>query len=93
MKRVHVLVKGLVQGVGFRAFVRRNAKRLGVKGFVRNLPDGFTVEIVAEGPDDAVDQLISIVSKGGPPGGAVVEDVDVEYEEPRNEFSDFEILY
>ncbi len=38
MKRVHILVKGLVQGVGFRAFVRRNAKRLGIKGFVRNLP-------------------------------------------------------
>ena len=91
MKRVHVLVRGMVQGVGFRAFVRRNAKRLGVKGFVRNLPDGFTVEIVAEGPDDAVDQLISIVRKGPP--GAIVEDVYIEYEEPKNEFDDFEILY
>ncbi|GAB6946446.1 acylphosphatase [Vulcanisaeta sp. JCM 16161] len=91
MKRVHILVKGLVQGVGFRAFVRRNAKRLGIKGFVRNLPDGFTVEIVAEGPDDAIEQLISIAKRGPP--GAVVEDVDVEYEEPKNEFSDFEILY
>ncbi len=69
MKRVHILVKGLVQGVGFRAFVRRNAKRLGIKGFVRNLPDGFTVEIVAEGPDDAIEQLISITKQGGPPGG------------------------
>lgn len=91
MKRVHVLVRGLVQGVGFRAFVRRHAKKLGVYGFVRNLPDGRTVEIVAEGPDEAVDQLISIVRRGPP--GAVVEDVDVEYEEPRNQFSDFEILY
>ncbi|ADN51164.1 acylphosphatase [Vulcanisaeta distributa] len=91
MKRVHVLVRGVVQGVGFRAFVRRNAKRLGVKGFVRNLPDGFTVEIVAEGPDDAIEQLISIVGKGPP--GAIVEDVEVNYEEPRNEFNDFEILY
>lgn len=50
MKRVHVLVRGVVQGVGFRAFVRRHARKLGVKGFVKNLPDGFTVEIVAEGP-------------------------------------------
>ncbi len=91
MKRVHVLVRGVVQGVGFRAFVRRNARRLGVKGFVRNLPDGFTVEIVAEGPDDAIEQLINIVSKGPP--GAIVEDVEVNYEEPRNEFNDFEILY
>ncbi len=46
---------------------------------------------MAEGPDDAIEQLISI-TKQGPPG-AVVEDVEVEYEEPRNEFSDFEILY
>ncbi len=71
--------------------MRRNARRLGVKGFVRNLPDGFTVEIVAEGPDEAIDQLISIVSKGPP--GAIVEDIEVSYEEPRNEFNDFEILY
>ena len=91
MKRVHVLIRGMVQGVGFRTFVRRNARNLGVKGFVRNLPDGFTVEIVAEGPDDAVDQLISIVRKGPP--GAIVEDVDIEYEEPKNEFDDFKILY
>ena len=91
MKRVHVLVRGVVQGVGFRAFVRRHARRLGVKGFVRNLPDGFTVEIVAEGPDDAIEQLIGIVRKGPP--GAIVEDVDIEYEEPKNEFDDFEILY
>ena len=91
MKRVHVLVRGVVQGVGFRTFVRRHARKLGVKGFVRNLPDGFTVEIVAEGPDDAIEQLISIVRKGPP--GAIVEDIDIEYEEPRNEFNDFEILY
>ncbi len=86
-----MLVKGIVQGVGFRAFVRRNAKRLGIKGFVRNLPDGFTVEIVAEGPDDSIEQLVSIVNKGPP--GAIIEDVEVEYEEPKNEFDDFEIRY
>ncbi len=91
MRRVHILIKGLVQGVGFRAFVRRHAKRLGVFGYVRNLPDGFTVEVVAEGPDEAIEQLIDIVRRGPP--GAVVEDVDVEYEEPRNEFTDFEIRY
>ncbi len=91
MKRVHVLIRGLVQGVGFRAFVRRNAKRLGVKGFVRNLPDGYTVEVVAEGPDEVIEQLISIIRKGPP--AAVVEDVEIEYEEPKNEFDDFEIRY
>ncbi|BDR91315.1 acylphosphatase [Vulcanisaeta souniana] len=91
MKRVHVLIKGMVQGVGFRSFVRRNARNLGVKGFVRNLPDGFTVEVVAEGDDDSIEQLIGIIRKGPP--GAIVEDMEVEYEEPKNEFNDFEILY
>ncbi|KUO94014.1 MAG: acylphosphatase [Vulcanisaeta sp. CIS_19] len=91
MRRVHIIVHGLVQGVGFRSFVSRNARRLGVKGFVRNLEDGYSVEIVAEGPDEAVEQLINIVRRGPP--GAIVEDIEIEDQEPRNEFKDFEIRY
>lgn len=91
IKRVHVIVKGLVQGVGFRAFVMRNAKRLGVKGFVRNLPGGFSVEIVAEGDEESIDKLLEIVKKG--PQGAVVEDVEVNEEVPTGEFDDFHITY
>ncbi|PLC67747.1 acylphosphatase [Vulcanisaeta sp. EB80] len=91
MRRVHIIVHGLVQGIGFRSFVNRNARRLGVKGFVRNLEDGYSVEIVAEGLDEAVEQLINIVRRGPP--GAVVEDMEIEDQEPRNEFKDFEIRY
>jgi acylphosphatase len=91
MRRVHVIIRGIVQGVGFRAFVVRNAKRLGAKGFVRNLPDGFSVEIVAEGSDESIEQLLQIVKRGPP--GALVEDFEVIDEEPKGEFEDFEVRY
>ena len=54
---VRIRVTGYVQGVGFRAFVRRHAMRLGLRGYARNMPDG-SVEVVAQGDDYAIDQLI-----------------------------------
>ncbi|HEX4591880.1 MAG TPA: acylphosphatase [Gemmataceae bacterium] len=89
-RRVHLIVRGIVQGVGFRMYTMREAERLGLAGYVRNLPDG-SVEIAAEGEAAAVDRLIAW-AKHGPPG-VVVEDVSVENGEPTGEFSDFGIRH
>ncbi len=88
--RVRVRVYGIVQGVGFRYYTKMHADRLGVKGYVENKPDG-SVEVVAEGPRDKVEALLDVVRRGPP--AAVVERVDVEYEEPRGEFDRFYIRY
>ena len=59
------VVTGRVQGVGFRWFVRHAAERLGLSGHARNLPDG-TVEVVVQGPADAVAQLETALRQGPP---------------------------
>jgi len=69
-----IVVHGMVQGVGFRYFVRRVADRLELTGDVRNLPDN-TVEIVAEGTPRKLDDLISEV-RNGPPS-AVVDRLEI----------------
>jgi Acylphosphatases len=84
MPTVHLRVKGRVQGVGFRWFVRVAARRLQLSGWVKNHDDG-SVEIVAAGASDRLAELKKLVARG--PDGAVVADVvetesneaDVEY--------------
>jgi acylphosphatase len=78
MERRHVVVHGLVQGVGFRYAVERAARWRGVAGWVRNRPDG-TVEAVFEGEPEAVEALVRFCEAG--PRGAVVERVEVETED------------
>lgn len=68
-KRFHVTVRGLVQGVGFRMFVERSATRMGLKGWVRNRPDG-SVEIDVQGPAGLVGELLE-EAKAGPPASKV----------------------
>src|SRR5439155_6660025 len=77
--RARVLVRGLVQGVFFRAELRDRARSLGLAGWVRNNADG-TVEAVLEGPRDRVESVVSWCERG--PRGAVVEGVDVSWEAP-----------
>jgi len=60
-----IVVHGMVQGVGFRYFVQRIGKRLGLTGDVCNLPDG-TVEIVAEGTPEQMEEFVREVRKGPP---------------------------
>jgi acylphosphatase len=69
MTRLHVLATGLVQGVGFRWFVRETARRLDLAGWVMNRPDGG-VEVVAEGPAEAIAALRAAIEEG-PPGARV----------------------
>ena len=82
MKRAHVRISGRVQGVFFRADAADRARSRGVAGWIRNVPDG-AVEAVFEGPDEAVDAMVSWCGRG--PRGARVDDVQVEWEEPRGE--------
>jgi acylphosphatase len=63
MAAYHFLVRGLVQGVGFRYFALRQANALGLRGYVRNLPDG-SVEVVAEGPDVDLSELEARLREG-----------------------------
>ena len=65
MRTVHVRIEGLVQGVGFRAFVERNALALALKGWVRNRRDG-AVEAVFQGPDERVNEMLGLCRRGPP---------------------------
>lgn len=87
-RRLVATVEGFVQGVGFRWFVQREATGLGLDGWVRNEADG-TVEVVAEGTSDRLDQLLLALREG--PMGAVVEDVESRIEPARGNLAGFEI--
>jgi acylphosphatase len=89
-KAIHVIVDGRVQGVGFRHFTRNNAHRLGVHGWVRNRDDG-TVEIQAEAARYRLKQFLEQIRKG--PTHSWVQDVDVEWEEPKGESYGFRVRY
>ena len=84
--RAHLLVSGRVQGVWFRGSMQEEARRIGVSGWVRNLPDG-SVEAEVEGERAAVDALVAW-ARGGPPG-AHVEAVGVDWIAPRGESGGF----
>jgi acylphosphatase len=75
LRRIRAVVRGRVQGVGFRWFVREAARGMGVSGSVRNLPDG-SVEVDASGTAADVDRLLDRL-RAGPPGARVIE-VEVE---------------
>lgn len=80
--RARVVIRGRVQGVFFRVETRERARSLGLAGWVRNNPDG-TVEAVFQGDRDRVDSMLAWCGRG--PAGAHVEDVEVEWAEPRDE--------
>jgi acylphosphatase len=88
--RAHIFVSGRVQGVFFRDSTKRKAKKLGIKGWVKNLPDG-RVEAVFEGKKDRVEQIINWAKRG--PIFAKVNNLDLEWQKYKGEFSDFEIVY
>jgi acylphosphatase len=73
MDVLHAVVRGRVQGVGFRWFVRERARRLGIRGWVRNRVDGC-VEVAAAGEPESLEQLRKSLSEG--PSGAHVSAVD-----------------
>lgn len=87
-EQLHLFISGRVQGVGFRYFVLRQAKELGLTGWTRNLSDG-RVEARAEGPRPALERLLSAAHQG--PLGSAVSDVQAEWAAATGEFEGFEI--
>jgi len=90
MPRYEIIVKGRVQGVGFRAFTENIAENLGVKGYVRNLPDG-TVEVVAEADKQTLDELCSKLKAG--PSMAYVDELAITEKQFTGEFRDFSVKF
>jgi acylphosphatase len=87
-KAVRLTIGGMVQGVGFRWFVRRVADDYGVKGYVRNLYDG-SVEAVAEGDSSAVHGFLEEVRVG--PSSAHITAVNIEWLEYEGKYKNFDI--
>jgi acylphosphatase len=84
----HAVVRGRVQGVGFRFFVQRRAADLGLRGWVRNLEGRESVEVFAEGPEPDLETLVSDLRRG--PSMALVETVEVDWR-PAEGHSGFEV--
>ncbi|OGG24004.1 hypothetical protein A3A79_02295 [Candidatus Gottesmanbacteria bacterium RIFCSPLOWO2_01_FULL_43_11b] len=90
MKRAHLIISGDVQGVGFRAWIVRQAKEFSLTGWVKNREDG-AVELVAEGVRQSLEELIKRCQHG--PEVSWVEKVDVAWKEASNEFVSFDVVY
>lgn len=88
--RVHIILRGKVHGVFFRDYAKKEADKMGITGWVRNIDDGG-VEIVAEGDKPCLRQFIILCEKGNPL--STVTNVDYEWEEYSGKFNDFYIKY
>ena len=90
MKQIRIIISGRVQGVFFRANTRDIARQLNLKGFVRNLSNG-DVEVIAQGNEKELNELISFCRKGPP--GAMVDNINIKYEEIKENLTGFEVRY
>jgi acylphosphatase len=90
LSRFHAYVSGRVQGVAFRYYAEREALGLGLTGWVRNRRDG-RVEVVAEGRKDDLENYVERLREG--PRMARVEKLDIQWEGPSGEYSDFRIVF
>ena len=90
--KVHaeIIVNGLVQGVGFRYFVLREAKRLDLNGYVKNLYTGEVLTVV-EGEKANAEEMVKKLRVG--PIHASVKSCKVDWQEPKNEFTEFEVKF
>jgi len=88
MKAYQIIVKGRVQGVGYRWFARQSAEELGIRGYVRNLPNG-DVEVLAQGDDETVDALIERLRRG--PSFAHVMDIQAQETNIKQRLDRFEV--
>ena len=87
---MHLIISGFVQGVFYRASTRDTAMRLGLKGWVRNLPDG-SVEAVFEGPVEKLKKAVEWCHQGPP--GARVAKIDEKWDDYTGEFDGFDVRY
>lgn len=84
------LVRGRVQGVNFRSFVYQRARGLRLSGYVRNLEDGRTVQVVAEGPRTDLQRLLELLCEG--PRSAHVDGVDTDWGEASGKYAGFGVV-
>ena len=89
-KRAEIIVNGLVQGVGFRYFVYREAEKLGLKGYVKNLYTGEVLTVV-EGGKALIEDLFKKIKIG--PSHASVKNANINWDGTKNEFTHFEIRH
>ncbi len=89
-KQITCIISGRVQGVLFRDFTFRNAKKISLTGTVENLSDG-AVKVVAQGEEDKLNIFLEKLKKGSLL--SKVEDIKIEWSEGRGEFKDFKIVY
>ena len=89
-KRVNVKIQGLVQGVGFRMFIVREAAARNLSGWTRNMPDG-SVKIEAQGHPGKVDELVNQAKKG--PSKSMVTSITIRETPPAEGIGGFRILY
>jgi acylphosphatase len=89
-QELHAVVRGRVQGVGFRYFVIQKALSLGLRGYTRNTSDG-SVEVLAQGPRPALENLLALLRRG--PSAADVREVEVRWGEPSSYFSGFHVRF
>jgi acylphosphatase len=90
VERLHAVIHGEVQGVGFRYFLTREAQARGLRGWVRNRSDGG-VELVAEGERANLDQLLAAAREG--PSHARVDGVDARWSEAKGGLGPFDLTY
>lgn len=88
--QVHILISGRVQGIGFRWWIQRKAQGLQLTGWVKNIEDG-RVEVVAEGSEGKLTELIGLIKKKGGPMSASVDTLETEWNEADSDFQGFEI--
>jgi acylphosphatase len=86
---LHAIVRGRVQGVNFRNFVYGRAMSLSLTGYVRNLPDMRSVEVVAEGQRERLELLLAQLRAG--PRGARVDSVEVQWGKTSGQYSQFRV--
>ena len=88
---LHAIVKGRVQGVNFRDFVYARAISLGLTGYVGNLPDMRSVEVVAEGQRERLERFMEHLRAG--PRGARVDGVDAQWGEASGQYARFRVTF
>lgn len=87
MKQAHLFISGYVQGIGYRQFVKANATRLGLTGWIRNLLDN-RVEAVFQGDKKAIEKMLALCKTG--PMLAEIKDIVVTWEKADRQFDTFE---
>ena len=90
IQELYAIVRGQVQGVGYRYFVIHKAQSLSLRGYVRNQSNG-DVEVLAQGPRPALERLLTLLWHG--PSAAQVDEVQSTWRQPTDHFSGFNVRW